>query len=571
MNGRLQVINWFHAILRPMLTAVIVFCALSRTAEAQYEGKPAFEVPGANGVDSAVRALTVFDDGTGPALYVGGSFTRAGDVAVNGIAKWDGSTWTPLGTGINGPVYALTVFDDGTSPALYAGGSFTRAGDVAVNNVAKWNGSTWTPLDTNAPSTTLALTVFDDGTGPALYAGASFDGVAKWDGLTWTPLGTGLSNLYALTGFDDGTGPALYAAGLFLIRKWDGANWTALGGLSGIIVGALAVFDDGSGPALFAGGNFQRAGNTVADSFAKWDGSSWTGLHGISEDIYVLSVFDDGTGPALYLGGGYHGVPGRVRKMNGEVLNPGFTIDVGYSGLVYALAGFDDGTGPAVYAGGYFNRSGATTVNNIAKWNGSNWVPLGDRCNYSLSQNVDSIDPAGGTGTPVAVTANPGCTWSVATDVGWITNITGGGTGSGTVTFTVAQNITGAPRVGTLTIAGLPVTVFQDPDNSGCTYLVDNISGTNFPPEGGTLTFTVTPGPRCTWHMFESDELSFDGAINLSPSFPELIHTQSEAVSALVNPNPMTEDLTARIKIGPYLSVAVDPSDQFISVTVHHR
>jgi hypothetical protein len=36
-----------------------------------------------------VRALAVFDDGNGPALYASGDFTLAGGVAANYIARWD--------------------------------------------------------------------------------------------------------------------------------------------------------------------------------------------------------------------------------------------------------------------------------------------------------------------------------------------------------------------------------------------------------------------------------------------------------------------------------------------------
>jgi hypothetical protein len=41
-----------------------------------------------------------------------------------GIARWNGTAWSPLGSGMSSTVNALTVFDDGTGPALYAGGSF---------------------------------------------------------------------------------------------------------------------------------------------------------------------------------------------------------------------------------------------------------------------------------------------------------------------------------------------------------------------------------------------------------------------------------------------------------------
>ena len=81
--------------------------------------QPGFTFPDFN---SDVYAMTVFDDGSGPALYVGGNFTAVGGVTVNYIARWDGTAWSPLGgpsgIGTTGAVSALAVFDDGSGPAL---------------------------------------------------------------------------------------------------------------------------------------------------------------------------------------------------------------------------------------------------------------------------------------------------------------------------------------------------------------------------------------------------------------------------------------------------------------------
>jgi hypothetical protein len=42
----------------------------------------------ATGADGSVSGLAVYDDGSGPALYVGGHFDGAGGVPSRNIAKW---------------------------------------------------------------------------------------------------------------------------------------------------------------------------------------------------------------------------------------------------------------------------------------------------------------------------------------------------------------------------------------------------------------------------------------------------------------------------------------------------
>lgn len=187
------------------------------------------------GTDGPVRAFAVFDDGQGPALFVGGAFTTAGGAPARKVARWDGGQWSTLGDGITvGPdVFAMTVFDDGDGEALYVGGSFTMAGGVQTSNIARWDGSTWSPVGTGTNFSVWNLTVFNDGSGDALYASGEFtqagggaaSKVARWDGNAWSPLGAGMNNtVSALYGFDDGSGPALYAGGGFTTADGRPAN-----------------------------------------------------------------------------------------------------------------------------------------------------------------------------------------------------------------------------------------------------------------------------------------------------------------------------------------------------------
>ena len=285
---------------------------------------------------------------------------------LNRIAKRSGSSWSPLGTGMNGRVWVLEVLDDGSGPALYAGGEFTTAGGVSAIHVAKWDGTTWTALGSGL-GTVYALTVFDDGGGPALYAGgANF--VVRWDGSSWSSFG-GISmvDVHALTVFDDGGGPELYGGVTRYhddrndiwyvdLLKWDGALWRIVIELQGTQspFTALTTFDDGSGSALFVG---------VFDGFDsgvyRYRGGSSSYLGGPL--AYAFAAFDDASGPALYAGG----FDGYSAKWNGSSWS---SLGGGTNGTVRSLAVFDDGGGADLIVGGEFTSALDSHDSFIAEW-----------------------------------------------------------------------------------------------------------------------------------------------------------------------------------------------------------
>jgi hypothetical protein len=261
--------------------------------------------PGSGRADGPVHALAVYNDGSGDRLYVGGAFTFVNDEPISYLAAWDGFQWFDLGDGgVNGPVTSLDVIDDGTGPALYVRGTFSTAGGGPARNIARWFFGTWDTLDggVSAPSEAVhALAVYPDPFGYRLYATGSFTlmggvaagRIARWNGDSWQPLGNfGLNDAgRALAVFDDNTGegPALYVGGDFTVAgglacrrvaRWNGMQWSPLdigintysgGSYNGsATVNALAVFDGGTGPALYVSGSFDRAGTTISSSFARW-------------------------------------------------------------------------------------------------------------------------------------------------------------------------------------------------------------------------------------------------------------------------------------------------------------
>ncbi len=313
------------------------------------------------------RCFLTHDEGTGagPALFAAGYFVSGalGGAPANGIGRFDGSTWSALGGGLVHEVLALATYDDllGGGPALFAGGSFSLAGGQPAPWIARWDGSSWSPLASQLNNTVRALAVFYDGTGGKahLFAAGSFSSaggqtagnIARWDGTGWLPVGGGFStslySAHALVVHDDGSGagPALYAGGNFPtaggvlvngIARWNGSTWSALGsGVSGgsAVVRALAVYDDGAGggPALFVGGDFEVAGGIAAQGLARWDGSAWSpvGTGFVGGGVRTLAVHDDGHGPALYVGGDFLRAPSgdaHVAKYGGCASTPSVCV-----------------------------------------------------------------------------------------------------------------------------------------------------------------------------------------------------------------------------------------------------
>ncbi len=366
-------------------------------------------------LDGEAQSFAVYDDGSGPALYVAGVFDTAGGALVNYVARWDGSTWSaltgPSGTGLDAIPNALAVYDDGSGPALYVGGYFDTAGGVAAKNIAKWDGTEWSALPgASGIGAVYDLDVFDDGAGEALFVAGNFNivgglvanNVARFDGTSWFALGSGTSDdIDALAVYDDGSGPALYVGGDFNdagglvvnhVAKWDGASWSALSGPSGTgidgtyhLVHTLAAYDDGSGAALYVGGGFDTAGGVQVNSIARWDGTAWSslgnGVSGGNRRVYALREFDDGSGAALYVGGEFISASGVIVNYIAEWNGSAWSALSGPSGtgvdyVVTSFGEYDDGTGAMLLAGGIFDNAGGVAANHVAGWDGSEWSAL---------------------------------------------------------------------------------------------------------------------------------------------------------------------------------------------------
>src|SRR5204863_8329184 len=85
----------------------------------------------------------------------------------------------------------------------------------------------------------------------------------------------------------------------------------------------------------------------------------------------------------------------------------------------------------------------------------------GNVCLATLSGTSSSVGSIGFTGV-VSVTAGAGCGWTAVSNVAWLTITAGAsGSGSGSVTYSVAANTGTSARTGTFTVGGNTFTVAQ--------------------------------------------------------------------------------------------------------------
>ena len=154
--------------------------------------------------------------------------------------------------------------------------------------------------------------------------------------------------------------------------------WQALSSGVGInptpnYVSCLAVYNGN----LYAGGSFGTAGGISTINIAEWNGTSWSPLSaGIPSltngngGVYALAVYNG----ELYAAGQFDSagsIPANnIAKWNGSSW---LAVGNGIDGTVSALAVYNGN----LYAGGTFDSAGEMLVNSIAQWNGSSWSGVG--------------------------------------------------------------------------------------------------------------------------------------------------------------------------------------------------
>lgn len=407
-----------------------------------------FGLPGVQG--GAVNAIVV----DGNDVYVGGTFTTAGDAPHAYIAEWDGQAWQNLSGGLSGAPAGETPEVDAlalTGNTLYVGGIFTTVHNggtaVTAHDVAAWNTQTssWSALGSGiaAGSTCGFCNVRVEAlavSGATLFAAGSFgkagttaaNSIAAWNGSAWSALGKGLWSCSACSPVEAGdistlavSGSTLYAGGSFdhagtvaagNIASWNISTsaWSAMG--SGVVPGylggvfALAV----SGTNLIVAGDFTKAGSVAVNSIAIWSGSAWSALDGVKSGVTdgtgtgssegrVNALFVSGT--TVYVGGAFdHLLPGGTVTQGGlasfSLTTPGWTV-LPMEQATATVSTFAASATSGIYVGGSFDTGGLLQsglyLDNIGLLSGSTWSALGQGVTYGENARGTGIALAHGT------------------------------------------------------------------------------------------------------------------------------------------------------------------------------
>lgn len=341
-----------------------------------------FNAPGADGTVFAVAA-------TGDSLFVGGSFSRIGNLSAPSIALFDGSAWHAMGNQITGEVDAIAMWNG----MPIAGGKFTQTDGSSADYLARWNGTAWLPFPATLDGPVYSLCVYNGmllAGGAFSHAGAAaVNQIASWDGTSWSPLAGGVlgdtPEVYAMLPSQG----SLYVGGRFdtadgdtvrNIARWDGSAWHDLaGGMVGYAststpVRCLAT----AGAGIVAGGSFSYAGGVLTGPLATWTGQAWRAVSRVTGgDIYGVLAGPSGIYATGTFGAQGHTYAANIVLWNGAIwlaLGAGLTstdpVWRGPNGA--AIVGYHGG----IVVGGHFTQAGPIASAYLANWNGNSWAGL---------------------------------------------------------------------------------------------------------------------------------------------------------------------------------------------------
>jgi hypothetical protein len=230
---------------------------------------------------------------------------------VNSVGKLNGTQWQPFAS-TSQTAFALYQHDSD----LYAMGTFDSIDGIAANQVARYDGTSWSAIGTATFGGGSAVNGAIHYQGDLYIGGGFHDTVgnclAKWDGQNWTGFGNffggGIDAVNCMTVYNG----QLYVGGYFtiasgspgnFIARYDGTTWTQVGG--GLGGGQLLDMDVYNGE-LWVCGQITSAGGIPVLGIAKYDGLDWCNVGTFDNIVAAMEVYNG----ELYIGGAFWTVDG---------------------------------------------------------------------------------------------------------------------------------------------------------------------------------------------------------------------------------------------------------------------
>jgi trimeric autotransporter adhesin len=383
------------------------------------------------GIDQPdVRSITAWHpNGAGGQpqhLIVAGAFQSASNVICNGIARWTNGSWWPIAGGVShatetAVVQSVAVLPLGNNApvpfVLAIAGHFDHAGTVAAHGFALWNGAVWGPMNTQPGTSGIAIGIhYPEGvsTLPRLIGSGTFTTAGGgtltsprlWDNNSWMSKGNfGPTLARNFVDWDpDGVSgplPAVLVAGgtlhqtpaglAFGVSRLDGPNWSTFGATPQVF--ATTPF---ASTRLAVGGSFDMISEGTGGSLgharhlATWDGAAKRSLGELNGAVRALKSYSTSGaagGDHLVVGGAFTAIGTSSAPRIARWYEPRFTgtqgwvpMGAGFNSTVLAIERFNN----EIYAGGVFTNSGGTTVNRIARFDGSSWQAMGGGANEAV-------------------------------------------------------------------------------------------------------------------------------------------------------------------------------------------
>ena len=308
-----------------------------------------------------------------PLFYAGddgASMSTQASASIGSFVGKVGGGWTNLSVTTSGAVNTSAFWNN----ELYIGGSFLNWDGIgAADYIAKWDGSSWSAVGTYTGGLIRIIKSGADG----LYVGSD-NGFYKWDGSSWSTPGSPSSAgaVYDLAWGNDGK---IYIVGAF--TNWDGDSASDYVVVYDIGTGTFAPIGTTGANAtmrsvvalsngvIYLGGDATTIDSVASNRIFKYDIAT-DAVSAISSgfnlSVYIMVADQSGR---IYCGGSFTNSDYvRIAYLENDVI-----FGMGdANGLVDSMS--VNARGQLIVSGGFTTIGNLQSPDRVAIWNGSVWV-----------------------------------------------------------------------------------------------------------------------------------------------------------------------------------------------------